>query len=174
LVGMDQTNTNFVALSPQANYTDTSQLFLRLVIGLFSQPLVINVDDCGAKSGVNDSQGSRKSSANTSPSAALCTTIPTRLNSGSNPDRLAEKPAINRLCYGTATSVVSSRFAGSHLCLSFTDAHLFVALRFIDGHARPERSCKLQDVLPASSASQQDHRCPKIHRNSRTDNLKIT
>jgi hypothetical protein len=57
-------------------------------------------DDCGAVSAMNEWQGKPKYPEETCPSAALSTTDPTLLEQGSNLGRRAEEPATDRLSYG--------------------------------------------------------------------------
>jgi hypothetical protein len=54
-----------------------------------------------------DWQGKPKHSERTCPSATLSTTNPTSPDSGANPGRRGEKPATNRLSYGTAYQKLS-------------------------------------------------------------------
>jgi hypothetical protein len=54
-------------------------------IGLLYQPWMIDGDDCGAISGLNEWQERLKYSEKTCPSAALSTTDPTWIDRGLNP-----------------------------------------------------------------------------------------
>jgi hypothetical protein len=58
---------------------------------------MIDGDDCGAISGMNDRQGKPKHSEKFCSICALSTTSSTGLDPGSNPGRRREKPATNRL-----------------------------------------------------------------------------
>jgi hypothetical protein len=62
---------------------------------------MIDGDDCGAISEMNDWQGKPKYVEEAWPSAALSTTNPTWLYSGSNLCCRSGKPTSNRLSYGT-------------------------------------------------------------------------
>jgi hypothetical protein len=77
-------------------------LIRRPLSGLLYQPRMID-DECGNRSNENW-QGKPKYSEKTCPSATLSTTNPTWLDLGSNPGRRSDKPATNRLRYGTATN----------------------------------------------------------------------
>jgi hypothetical protein len=81
---------------------EPSPLLLRPFIGLLYQPWMIDGDDCGAISVINEWQGKPKYCEETCPSAALSTTDPTRLDSGSNPGLHGGKPMIGPMTYGTA------------------------------------------------------------------------
>jgi hypothetical protein len=56
---------------------EPSPLLLRPFIGLLHQPWMIDGDDCGVISGMNEWQGKPKYWEETCPSAALSTTDPT-------------------------------------------------------------------------------------------------
>jgi hypothetical protein len=56
---------------------ELSPLLRRPFIGLLYQPWMIDGDDCGAISGMNEWQGKPKYWEETCPSAALSTTVPT-------------------------------------------------------------------------------------------------
>jgi hypothetical protein len=81
---------------------EASPLLLRPFIGILYQLWIIDGDDSAVICGVNDWQGKLKYPEITFPIAALSTTDPTWLDSGSNPGRRGGKPATNRPSYGTA------------------------------------------------------------------------
>jgi hypothetical protein len=64
---------------------EPSPLLLQPLIGLLRQPWMMDGDDCGAVSGMNEWQGKSEYWKETCPSAALSTTDPTLLDPGSNP-----------------------------------------------------------------------------------------
>jgi hypothetical protein len=66
---------------------------------------MIDDDDCGAVSGINERQGKPKYPEETCPSATLSITYPTWLDPGSNPDHRGGKPSTNRKSHGTANSL---------------------------------------------------------------------
>jgi hypothetical protein len=71
---------------------------------------MIDGDDCGAISGMNEWQGKLKYLEKTCTSAALSTIDPTRLEPGSNLGHRGGKPATNRLSYRMAyDEMVSSQ-----------------------------------------------------------------
>jgi hypothetical protein len=74
---------------------EPSPLLLRPFTSLLYQPRMIDGDDCGAISGMNEWQGKPKYSEETCPSAALSTTDHTCLDPGSNPGCRGGKPATN-------------------------------------------------------------------------------
>jgi hypothetical protein len=65
-------------------------------------PFLVDADDCGAISGMNEWQRKIEVLAKFLPHGALSTTDPTILTQGSNPDRHGGNPATKRLTYGTA------------------------------------------------------------------------
>jgi hypothetical protein len=65
---------------------------------------MIEGEDCGAISGINEWQGKPKYSEKTWPSAALSTIDVTWFNLGSNLSRRGWKMATNRLSYCTAVA----------------------------------------------------------------------
>jgi hypothetical protein len=78
---------------------EPSPLLLWPLIGLLYQSRMIDGDDCGAISRVNEWQGKQKYLGKTCPSAALSTTDPTWLDLGSNTGCHGGKPASNCLSY---------------------------------------------------------------------------
>jgi hypothetical protein len=84
---------------------DPSPLLLRPFIGLLYQPWMIDRDDCGAISGMNEWQGKLKYWEETCPSAALSTTDPTCRGPGATPGRRCSTPATDLLSYGAAESL---------------------------------------------------------------------
>jgi hypothetical protein len=66
---------------------------------------MIDSDDCGAISGLNEWQGKLKYSEETCLNVTLSTTDPTGLGPGSNPGPCGGKPATDRLRYGTACTL---------------------------------------------------------------------
>jgi hypothetical protein len=74
----------------------------RPLIGLLSQPWLIDGDDCVAVGEKNDRQEKLKYSYKTCASASLSITNPTLLDPGSNPDRRCEKPPTERMRYAAA------------------------------------------------------------------------
>jgi hypothetical protein len=81
---------------------EPSRLLLRPLIGLLYQPLLIDGDDYGAVSGMNEWQGKPKYLEETYPNVALSTTDPTWLDPRSNHGHRGGKPGSNSLSYGTA------------------------------------------------------------------------
>jgi hypothetical protein len=75
---------------------------MRPFIGLFYQPRMIDGNDFGAISGLNEWQGKPKLSEETRLSAVLATTNTTRLEPGSYPGLGGGKPKTGCLSYGTA------------------------------------------------------------------------
>jgi hypothetical protein len=83
---------------------EPNPLLLRPFIGLLSQPWMIDGDDCGEISGMDEWRGKPKYSEETCPSAAQLTIDPTSLDPGWNPGHRGGRAATNRLSYGTAVA----------------------------------------------------------------------
>jgi hypothetical protein len=72
---------------------EPSPLLLPPFIDLLYQPCMIDCDDCGAITGMNECQGKPKYSEEICPNAALSTTDHKWIDWGSNPCRRGGKPA---------------------------------------------------------------------------------
>jgi hypothetical protein len=82
---------------------------------------------------MNEWQGKPKCSEETGPSFALSTTDATYLDQGSNPVRRSEKPATNRLSYGTAETTYYTKlfieFSGLHAVSQETELFRITTVR---------------------------------------------
>jgi hypothetical protein len=97
--------TNFLLLKQFTYFwaeVEPSPLLLRQFFGLLYQPRLIDRDEFGAFSGMNDWQGKLKYLEETCLSAALFTMDATKFDPGSNLGLHCLKPATNSLRYGTA------------------------------------------------------------------------
>jgi hypothetical protein len=70
------------------------------------QPLMIDGNDCGADSGMNDWQEKLKCLEETCPSAALPTTDTTWIHPGLNPGHCDWKPVTKHLSYSTVDLLI--------------------------------------------------------------------
>jgi hypothetical protein len=91
----------FIIFNYLLGQSGTKSTITDAFIGLLYQPRIIDSDDCGAISGLNEWQGKPKYSDETCSSAALSTTDPTWYDPGWNPGRHGGKSASNRVSYAS-------------------------------------------------------------------------